>query len=145
MRGIPPRGMIARRHPRDAPMPRTPASRTRSSPAPQGDCCHGAAAAAPAAVRKALAVDGSLKASNLRQLRRIEGQIRGIAAMIEGDRYCADVITQVAAARESLRTVARNLLKNHLRHCAARAMSRTGANRDAMIDELLALTDRMDR
>ncbi len=127
-------------------MARTPAPRTPTPLARRGDCCSDETAPAPSApVRKAVAVDGSIKASNLRQLRRIEGQIRGIAAMIEGDRYCADVITQVAAARESLRTVARNLLKNHLRHCAARAMSRTGANRDAMIDELLALTDRMDR
>ena len=126
-------------------MPRTSASLARTPLARRGDCCHHEETAAPVAARKALAVDSSIKASNLRQLRRIEGQIRGIASMIVGDRYCADVITQVAAARESLRTVARNLLKNHLRHCAAQAMSRTGANRDAMIDELLALTDRMDR
>lgn len=126
-------------------MARISPSRTRTPLARRGDCCHHEEAAAAVAARKALAVDGSIKAANLRQLRRIEGQVRGIAAMIEGDRYCADVITQVAAARESLRTVARNLLKNHLRHCAAQAMSRTGANRNAMIDELLAMTDRMDR
>lgn len=94
---------------------------------------------------RARAVDPALKAANLTQLRRIEGQVRGIAAMIEDDRYCADVITQVAAARESLHTVARNLLRNHLRHCAAAAMQSEGPARDAMTDELLDLVGKLAR
>ena len=49
--------------------------------------------------RRAAGVDSSIKAANLTHLRRIEGQIRGISAMVEGDRYCADIITQVSAVR----------------------------------------------
>ncbi|MEI7656441.1 MAG: metal-sensitive transcriptional regulator [Phycisphaerae bacterium] len=92
-----------------------------------------------------MAVDASIKAANLRHLRRIEGQIRGIAAMIEQDRYCADIMTQVAAARESLRTVANTLLANHLKHCAAAALAGDALRRDAMIDELTSLMSRLNR
>ncbi len=88
---------------------------------------------------RAVGVDASLKATNLKQLRRIEGQIRGIAAMIEDDRYCADIIHQVSAARESLHTVARNLMRNHINHCAKAALSQDGPERERMTDELLGL------
>lgn len=90
-------------------------------------------------------VDERIKAANLRQLRRIEGQVRGIAAMVEQDRYCTDVITQVAAVRASLHSVARNLLRNHLAHCAAAALHEEGPGREAMIDELLDLVGRLGR
>jgi DNA-binding FrmR family transcriptional regulator len=90
-------------------------------------------------------VDERIKAANLRQLRRIEGQVRGIAAMVEQDRYCADVITQVSAVRASLHSVARNLLRNHLAHCAAAALHEEGPDREAMIDELLDLVGRLGR
>jgi len=90
--------------------------------------------------RKALAVDPALKESNRKRLRRIEGQIRGLQKMVEEDRYCADIITQIAAAQEALRGVARNLMKNHLHHCAARALrSANKEEADAMYDELLGL------
>ena len=60
--------------------------------------------------------------------------------MVEGDRYCADIIVQVAWVQEALRGVARNLMKNHLQHCAARAMqSGNPAESTAMYDELLEL------
>ena len=89
---------------------------------------------------KALAVDPELKQSNQKRLRRIEGQIRGLQKMVEGDRYCADIITQIAAAQEALRGVARNLMKNHLHHCAARALrSAKKEEAEAMYDELLGL------
>lgn len=94
---------------------------------------------------RAAGVDAALKEANLRQLRRIEGQVRGIAAMVEGDRYCADIVTQVAAARESLSVVARNLVRNHLRHCAAGVMARDGAGREEMIEELLGMFGRLAR
>lgn len=94
---------------------------------------------------RAAGVEANLKDANLIQLRRIEGQVRGIAAMIEEERYCADIITQVAAVRESLRTVARNLMRNHLRHCAAAAMQRHGRDRDRMIDEVLDLAGQLAR
>jgi CsoR family transcriptional regulator, copper-sensing transcriptional repressor len=89
---------------------------------------------------KALAVDPALKETNLKRLRRIEGQIRGLQKMVEEDRYCADIITQIASAQEALRGVARNLMKNHLHHCAAKALrSAKKEEADAMYDELLGL------
>lgn len=93
----------------------------------------------------AVGVDPEIKEANLKHLRRIEGQVRGVAAMIEDDRYCADIITQVAAIRESLHSVARNLMRNHLRHCAARAMRHDAKRRDEMIDELLDLVAKIAR
>jgi len=93
----------------------------------------------------AVGVDAALKAANLKHLRRIEGQVRGIAQMIEEDRYCADIIQQAAAVQESLRSVAKNLLRNHLTHCAVAAMSQDGDKRDDMIEELLELVGRVTR
>lgn len=93
----------------------------------------------------AAGVDPALKAANLRHLRRIEGQVRGIAAMIEEDRYCADIIQQCAAVQESLRSVARNLLKNHLGHCTSRAMHGDKLQQDAMVEELIELVGRIAR
>lgn len=93
----------------------------------------------------AVGVDPDIKAANLKHLKRIEGQVRGIAAMIQQDRYCADIIQQAAAVQESLRSVAKNLLKNHLRHCAADAMHEQGAKRDNMIEEVLALVAKIAR
>jgi DNA-binding FrmR family transcriptional regulator len=90
--------------------------------------------------RKAAGVDPAIKAANLKRLRRIEGQIRGLHKMIEEDRYCADIIVQVAAAQEALRGVARELMRNHLHHCARQALTgKSGARADAMYDELLDL------
>ena len=90
--------------------------------------------------RKAVGVDPEIKASNLRRLSRIEGQIRGIQRMVEEDRYCADVLTQVTSAQEAHRAVARALMRNHLSHCAAHAI-RSGSKdeRQAMYDELLEM------
>jgi DNA-binding FrmR family transcriptional regulator len=88
--------------------------------------------------RKAVGVDDAIKASNLRRLSRIEGQIRGIQRMIEDDRYCADILTQVSSAQEALRAVARALMRNHLSHCATHAFTTGSAQeREAMYDELL--------
>jgi DNA-binding FrmR family transcriptional regulator len=88
---------------------------------------------------KAAAVDPEIKASNLRRLRRIEGQVRGLQKMIEDDRYCADIITQVASVQEALRGVARELMRNHLKHCAASAIRQDDDKAGAMYDELLEL------
>ncbi len=90
--------------------------------------------------RKAIGVDSEIKASNLRRLGRIEGQIRGIQRMVEDDRYCADILTQVTSAQEALRAVARALMRNHLSHCATHAI-RSGSSdeRHAMYDELLEM------
>jgi DNA-binding FrmR family transcriptional regulator len=90
--------------------------------------------------RKAIDVDPLLKEANQNRLRRIEGQIRGLQKMVEEDRYCADIITQVASVQEALRGVARNLMKNHLHHCAAKAL-RSGKKdeTETMYNELLEL------
>lgn len=93
----------------------------------------------------AAGVDAALKSANLKHLRRIEGQVRGIASMIEQDRYCADIIQQCAAVQESLRSVARNLLRNHLAHCANHAMHGDSATKDAMVEELIELVGRIAR
>lgn len=93
----------------------------------------------------AVGVDAAIKAANLKHLKRIEGQVRGIAQMIEEDRYCADIIQQAAAVQESLRSVAKNLLRNHLTHCAVAAMSQDGDKRDDMIEELLELVSKVAR
>jgi DNA-binding FrmR family transcriptional regulator len=90
--------------------------------------------------RKAIGVDPLLKEANQHRLRRIEGQIRGLQKMVEQDRYCADIITQVASVQEALRGVARNLMKNHLHHCAAKALqSGKREKAEAMYNELLEL------
>jgi CsoR family transcriptional regulator, copper-sensing transcriptional repressor len=90
--------------------------------------------------RKAIGVDPDIKQANQNRLRRIEGQIRGLQKMVEEDRYCADVITQIASVQEALRGVARNLMRNHLQHCAAKAL-RSGKKEEteAMYSELLEL------
>lgn len=97
-------------------------------------------------VRKAAGVDREIKHSNLKRLRRIEGQVRGLAKMVEADRYCADILVQISSVQEALRAVGRNLMKNHLRHCATRAI-RSGrhAQAEATYDELLDLIYRYSR
>ena len=94
----------------------------------------------PVAGRKAVGVDPEIKASNLRRLNRIEGQVRGIQRMVEEDRYCADILMQISSAQEALRAVARSLMRNHLAHCASHAI-RSGSeeDREAMYDELLEM------
>jgi len=98
------------------------------------------ACAPDAGGRKATGVDPGLKEANQNRLRRIEGQVRGLQRMVEEDRYCADIITQVASVQEALRGVARNLMKNHLHHCAAKAL-KSGKKEEtaAMYNELLEL------
>jgi DNA-binding FrmR family transcriptional regulator len=97
-------------------------------------------AAAGAAGRRAAGVDPAIKTSNLKRLRRIEGQIRGLQRMVEADRYCPDIIIQIASVQQALRGVARALMRNHLQHCAAQALRKgTEAERKAMYDELLEL------
>ena len=90
--------------------------------------------------RKAVGVDDEIKSSNLRRLSRIEGQLRGIQRMVEDDRYCADILTQISSAQEALRAVARGLMRNHLTHCATHAI-RVGSEeeRNAMYNELLEI------
>jgi len=92
---------------------------------------------------RAAAVDPAPKAAGLRRLRRIEGQVRGLQRMVSGDRYCPDVLTQIASVQEALRAVARGLARNHLMHCIAQAHGTPRAG--AMYDELLDLVYRRAR
>lgn len=96
--------------------------------------------------RKAVKVDPATREANLKRLRRVEGQVRGLQRMITEERYCADVLTQLSAVQEALRAVGRELLGNHLRHCATQAI-RSGSveERQAMYDELIQLFDRHAR
>jgi len=115
---------------------RTSTLRKTSAPSQTANC----ACAIPGVPRKAIGVDPELKEANRNRLRRIEGQIRGLQKMVEDDRYCADIITQVASVQEALRGVARNLMRNHLHHCAAKALRSTKKEEaEAMYDELLEM------
>src|SRR3712207_7510332 len=89
--------------------------------------------------RKAVAVDADVKDRNLKRLRRIEGQVRGLQKMVEEDRYCADVMTQISSVQEALRGVGRELMRNHLKHCAATAIRASDADAEAMYDELVEI------
>jgi DNA-binding FrmR family transcriptional regulator len=64
---------------------------------------------------------GSRRTQVQKRLSRIEGQVRGISRMVEEDRYCVDVLTQIAAVNQALRQVARELLAGHLEHCVRQA------------------------
>ncbi|MEK6702694.1 MAG: metal-sensitive transcriptional regulator [Planctomycetota bacterium] len=127
--------------------PKRVSSKAVSKQVAAAACACGSMSLGPSAkaVRKAVAVDQVIKASNIVRLKRAEGQVRGVARMVEEDRYCADTIAQIAAAQESLRAVAKNLLKNHLTHCAAAALHEDGARRDEMIEELLDLVAKVAR
>ena len=95
---------------------------------------------------QAHAVDPDLKAQASVRLKRIEGQIRGIQRMITDERYCADVLVQIAAVQESLRAVARVMLRNHLEQCASEAIrSSDAARRERMYDELTELFGKLVR
>jgi DNA-binding FrmR family transcriptional regulator len=89
--------------------------------------------------RKAAGVNPEIKLANLRRLRRIEGQLRGIQKMVEADRYCPDIIVQIASAQEALRGVGRALMKNHLHHCTTQAVAKGPQEAAEMYDELLEL------
>ena len=92
-----------------------------------------------AETRHPTGVDEAGKERNIRRLRRIEGQVRGLQKMVEEDRYCPDIITQIASVQEALRSVGRELMRNHLKHCAAGAIRAGEESAEAMFDELIDL------
>ena len=94
----------------------------------------------------AVAVDPGVKHAITTRLRRIEGQIRGLQRMVDEERYCADVLVQMSSVQEALRGVSRELLHNHLKHCATEAI-RSGdpEQANAMYEELLDLMYRSAR
>jgi DNA-binding FrmR family transcriptional regulator len=82
------------------------------------------------------------KDSYLRRLRRIEGQVRGLQRMIDEDKYCIDILTQVAAATKALQSVALGLLEEHLSHCVAQAVAEGG---DGAADKVREASDAIAR
>jgi CsoR family transcriptional regulator, copper-sensing transcriptional repressor len=114
----------------------------------------GAVAMAPSMIFKTTMLEGQMapahgyssqKDNYAKRLRRIEGQVRGIAKMIEDDKYCIDVLTQISAANNALRSVALNLLDEHLGHCVTRAVSEGGAEADEKLAEASAAIARLVR
>ena len=95
--------------------------------------------------RKAVAVDAGAKERNLRRLKRIEGQVRGLQRMVEEDRYCADIMTQISSVHEALRAVGKELMRNHLRHCATKAIRSSEDEAGEMYDEIIDLMYRNGR
>jgi DNA-binding FrmR family transcriptional regulator len=83
------------------------------------------------------------KDAYLKRLRRVEGQVRGIAKMIETDQYCIDVLTQVSAATKALEAVALGLLDEHLKHCVTQAAAEGGAVADQKVAEASAAIARL--
>ncbi len=95
--------------------------------------------------RKAVAVDPAIKERNLKRLRRIEGQVRGLQRMVEEDRYCADILTQISSVHEALRSTGRELMRNHLRHCVSAAVAAGPEQAEGVYDELIELMYRHAR
>ena len=86
------------------------------------------------------------KAACLKRLNRIEGQVRGIGRMIEEDRYCMDVLTQISAARAALRRVEDEVLRDHVTHCVAHAISSGDATEQRRkVAELMNVFARTER
>ena len=117
----------------------TTPKRSKRIEASDGAECGCAVRDAPSPSRKAVAVDPEVKARNLKRLRRIEGQLRGLQKMVEEDRYCADILTQISSAHEALRGVSRELMRNHLKHCATGAIRTGGVKAESMYDEIVDL------
>ncbi|MEY2759873.1 MAG: hypothetical protein RIR33_3651 [Pseudomonadota bacterium] len=85
-------------------------------------------------------MERSVSEKVLKSLNRVEGQVRGIAKMVEEDRYCIDVVTQIEAARAALARIESDLLRQHLGHCVHRAMnSKNASEQEKVIAELVGV------
>lgn len=95
---------------------------------------------------RAMKKTGTPHDDEVSRLRRIEGQVRGLQRMIEGDRYCIDILTQVRSVQRAIDRVADSILARHMRHCVAEAM-RMGdlAAQEARLEELVSMLDRARR
>ncbi len=86
------------------------------------------------------------KASTLKRLKRIEGQVRGLARMVDEDRYCIDIVTQITAVRAALRKVEEEVLRDHVAHCVEGAIaSGNRGDQRRKIAELMDVLGRSDR
>ena len=91
-------------------------------------------------------MDDRQKKSQLARLSRIEGQVRGVARMVDEDRYCIDIVTQIAAVRAALRRVEEEILRDHVAHCVEHAItSGNKADQREKIAELMDVIGRSDR
>ena len=90
-----------------------------------------------------VARDAAGKDDLARRLNRVEGQVRGIAKMLDDDRYCVDILTQVAAVQSALDALARKLLEHHLHGCVKQAIS--SGDGDAAIAEALEVVRKFGR
>jgi DNA-binding FrmR family transcriptional regulator len=87
-----------------------------------------------------------IKASVQKRFSRIEGQVRGLSRMVEQDRYCIDIVTQISAVRAALRRVEEEVLKDHVSHCVEHAIaSGNKSDQRSKIGELMAVISRADR
>jgi DNA-binding FrmR family transcriptional regulator len=87
-----------------------------------------------------------IKESCLKRLGRIEGQVRGLARMVEEDRYCIDIVTQIAAVRTALRRAEEEILRDHVAHCVEDAIvSGNRAQQQRKIAELMDVVTRAER
>jgi DNA-binding FrmR family transcriptional regulator len=87
-----------------------------------------------------------IKASCKKRLNRIEGQVRGLAKMVDEDRYCIDIVTQISAVRTALRRVEEEILRDHVAHCVEHAInSGDRADQRRKIAELMEVVGRVDR
>jgi DNA-binding FrmR family transcriptional regulator len=88
----------------------------------------------------------STKSSAVKRLNRIEGQVRGLARMVEDDRYCIDIVTQIGAVRAALRRVEEEILRDHVSHCVAHAISSGDkADQRRKVAELMDVMGRVGR
>jgi DNA-binding FrmR family transcriptional regulator len=85
------------------------------------------------------------KVAILKRLRRIEGQVRGVAGMIEDDRYCIEVLDQISAVTRAMQSVALALLDDHLAHCVANAVAAGGKEKEMKLKEASAAINRLVR
>ncbi len=87
-----------------------------------------------------------IKSAAKKRLTRIEGQVRGLARMIEEDRYCIDIVTQISAVRAALRRLGEEVLRDHVSHCVEHAIaSGDKADQRRKIEELMAVIGRAER
>ena len=81
---------------------------------------------------------------NLPRLNRISGQIDGIKKMIEEERYCVDIVNQIKAVRSALKSVEKNILQKHIKHCVAASFKASKTEQEQKINELISLFDKSD-
>ena len=88
--------------------------------------------------------DDPITKNVLQRLRNIEGQIRGLHRMVEDDKYCIDILTQISAARSALNSVGMKVLRRHIDTCVTAAIQGDGKSKEEMIDELMAVISRRE-